>query len=31
MIRVGVLGSRGRMGSEICRAISAAEDLAIAA
>ena len=31
MIRVGVLGSRGRMGSEGCRAISAAEDLAIAA
>ena len=31
MIRVGVLGSRGRMGSEVCRAVTAAEDHAIVA
>ena len=31
MIRVGVLGSHGRMGSEVCRAVTATEDLAIAA
>src|ERR1700690_3330252 len=31
MIRVGVLGSRGRMGSEVCRAVSENEDLTIAA
>ena len=31
MIRVGVLGSRGRMGSEVCRAVSETEDLTIAA
>ena len=27
MIRVGVLGSRGRMGSEVCRAVEGAADL----
>jgi 4-hydroxy-tetrahydrodipicolinate reductase len=27
MIRVGVLGSRGRVGAEICRAIEAADDM----
>lgn len=26
-VRVGVLGARGRMGSEVCRAVEAAEDL----
>ncbi|MEV4282711.1 4-hydroxy-tetrahydrodipicolinate reductase [Actinoplanes xinjiangensis] len=28
-IRVGVLGARGRMGLEVCRAVDAAEDLAL--
>jgi 4-hydroxy-tetrahydrodipicolinate reductase len=31
MIRVGVLGARGRMGSEVRRAVTEAEDLAVAA
>ena len=31
MIRVGVLGSRGRMGREVCQAVAGTEDLAIAA
>jgi 4-hydroxy-tetrahydrodipicolinate reductase len=31
MIRVGVLGARGRMGSEVCRAAGAAEDMEIGA
>ncbi len=31
MIKVGVLGARGRMGSEVCRAASAAADLEVAA
>ena len=30
-IRVGVMGARGRMGSEVCRAVEAAEDLSLAA
>ncbi len=30
-IRVGVLGARGRMGTEICRAVDAAPDLELAA
>jgi 4-hydroxy-tetrahydrodipicolinate reductase len=30
-IRVGVLGARGRMGTEICRAVAAAPDLALVA
>ncbi len=30
-MRVGVLGARGRMGSEICRAVDAAEDLDLVA
>jgi 4-hydroxy-tetrahydrodipicolinate reductase len=30
-IRVGVLGARGRMGSEVCRAVQAADDLELAA
>lgn len=30
-IRVGVLGAHGRMGSEVCRAVEAAEDLVLAA
>ena len=30
-IRVGVLGARGRMGTEICRAVEAAPDLELAA
>jgi 4-hydroxy-tetrahydrodipicolinate reductase len=30
-IRVGVLGARGRMGSEVCRAVDAAEDLELVA
>lgn len=30
-IRVGVIGARGRMGSEVCRAVDAAEDLDLAA
>ena len=31
MIRVGVLGSRGRMGSEVCQAVAGTKGLAIAA
>jgi 4-hydroxy-tetrahydrodipicolinate reductase len=31
MIRVGVLGAKGRMGSEVCRAVEAAPDLELAA
>src|SRR3954471_10039309 len=31
MIPVGVLGARGRMGSEVCRAVEAAEDMTLAA
>jgi 4-hydroxy-tetrahydrodipicolinate reductase len=30
-ISVGVLGARGRMGSEVCRAVEAADDLTLAA
>jgi 4-hydroxy-tetrahydrodipicolinate reductase len=30
-VRVGVLGARGRMGSEVCRAVDAAEDLDLVA
>ena len=30
-IRVGVLGAQGRMGSEVCRAVQAADDLELAA
>ncbi|MCP2169604.1 4-hydroxy-tetrahydrodipicolinate reductase [Goodfellowiella coeruleoviolacea] len=30
-IRVGVLGARGRMGTEVCRAVDAAADLVVAA
>jgi 4-hydroxy-tetrahydrodipicolinate reductase len=30
-IKVGVLGSKGRMGAEVCRAVSAAEDLELVA
>ncbi len=30
-IRVGVLGARGRMGAEVCRAVEAAEDLEVVA
>jgi 4-hydroxy-tetrahydrodipicolinate reductase len=30
-IRVGVLGARGRMGSEVCRAVEAADDMEIVA
>jgi len=30
-IRVGVLGARGRMGSEVCRAVDAAEDMELVA
>ncbi|HEY5032867.1 MAG TPA: 4-hydroxy-tetrahydrodipicolinate reductase, partial [Actinomycetes bacterium] len=30
-LRVGVLGVRGRMGSEVCRAVSAAADLVLVA
>jgi 4-hydroxy-tetrahydrodipicolinate reductase len=30
-IRVGVLGARGRMGAEVCRAVAAADDLALVA
>ena len=29
--RVGVLGARGRMGLEVCRAVEAAEDLDLVA
>ena len=31
MIKVGVLGARGRMGSEVGRAVAAADDLELAA
>lgn len=31
MIRVGVLGARGRMGTEVCRAVEAADDLELVA
>src|SRR5258708_32682136 len=31
MIKVGVLGAQGRMGSEVCRAVGAADDLELAA
>jgi 4-hydroxy-tetrahydrodipicolinate reductase len=31
MTRVGVLGAKGRMGSEVCRAITAAEDMELVA
>ncbi|MGD0375270.1 MAG: 4-hydroxy-tetrahydrodipicolinate reductase [Streptosporangiaceae bacterium] len=31
MIKVGVLGAKGRMGSEVCRTVSAAADLELAA
>ena len=31
MIRVGVVGAAGRMGSEVCRAVAGAEDLELAA
>ena len=31
MIRVGVLGARGRMGAEVCRAVDAAEDMELVA
>ncbi|MEY3455307.1 MAG: hypothetical protein RLZZ92_427 [Actinomycetota bacterium] len=30
-IKVGVLGARGRMGQEVCRAIKAAKDLELVA
>ncbi|ROT33321.1 4-hydroxy-tetrahydrodipicolinate reductase [Micromonospora sp. HM5-17] len=30
-MRVGVLGARGRMGAEVCRAVDAADDLALVA
>jgi 4-hydroxy-tetrahydrodipicolinate reductase len=31
MIKVGVLGAKGRMGTEVCRTVSAADDLELAA
>jgi 4-hydroxy-tetrahydrodipicolinate reductase len=31
MINVGVIGARGRMGSEVCRAVEAADDMALVA
>lgn len=31
MVRVGVLGARGRMGAEVCRAVEAAEDMDLVA
>ena len=31
MIKVGVLGSRGRMGQTVCEAVQAADDLELAA
>jgi 4-hydroxy-tetrahydrodipicolinate reductase len=31
MIRVGVLGAKGRVGTEICRGVAAAEDLDLVA
>ena len=30
-VRVGVLGARGRMGTEVCRAVDTAEDLELVA
>ena len=30
-VRVGVLGARGRMGTEVCKAVDAAEDLELVA
>ena len=30
-IKVGVLGARGRMGAEVCRAVAAADDLELVA
>ena len=30
-IRVGVLGARGRMGTEVCRAVDAAQDMELVA
>ncbi|NDE83509.1 MAG: 4-hydroxy-tetrahydrodipicolinate reductase, partial [Actinobacteria bacterium] len=30
-IRVGVLGARGRMGAEVCRAIKSSKDLELVA
>ena len=30
-IQVGVLGARGRMGSEVCRAVEVADDMALVA
>jgi len=31
MLKVGVLGARGRMGSEVCRAVGAADDMQVTA
>ena len=31
MIKVGVLGAKGRMGSEVCQAVDGADDLELAA
>ena len=31
VLRVGVLGARGRMGTEVCRTVEAAEDLDLVA
>lgn len=31
MIKVGVMGARGRMGSEVCRAVEVADDMSLAA
>lgn len=31
MVKVGVLGARGRMGAEVCRAVEAAEDMTLVA
>ncbi len=31
MIKVGVLGAKGRMGTEVCRAVDGADDMALAA
>jgi 4-hydroxy-tetrahydrodipicolinate reductase len=31
VVRVGVLGARGRMGAEVCRAVDAADDLTVVA
>ena len=30
-VKVGVLGARGRVGSEVCRAVEAADDLELVA